>query len=613
MGPAHQVVAGLVGAAHPTVSIQGWQGLRMGDESEDDMLDRYYQEELAHLKDLAEEFAAAHPALAPMLAGASADPDVARLFESTALQYALLREKIEDDIPEYIQHLARRVCPQFLRPVPAATIVAFSPKPSLIKSQTIAAGTQLASVPVEGAKCLFRTCSDIEIHPLELCDAAFGQPPGEAPAISLSLTLNGLSLADWLPRSLRLFLGGEYPAAADLYLLLRRHLQRIVIIPESGGRPVVLPPDLLHPAGFDGSEAVIPYPSHVFPGYRLIQEHFAIPHRFLFLDLKGWERWTERGNGSRFTVRFELAPFTLPTPRVKRESFVLFAAPSVNLFSTDAEPIILEHRKERYLIRPEGLLPDHAQVFSVDGVTGLGHGTGRGRSYRACELGPITAGEPSYLTSIAALPVRPGFDVHLSFRHHQEAASYAGETISVALTCTNGRLPEGLRLGDLREATASSPESATFANITPVTPAVMPAVATNLLWRLVSHQALNLQALARAENLREILEIYLFEDGSRDQHSLNANRKRIASIEEVTCISTDRLVRGRPIRGTDLRMRVNGDHFAGAGDLFLFGSVLDQFLAGFATLNTFTRLTISEVMKGGGIEWQPRLGEQPLL
>lgn len=578
------------------------------------MLNRYYQEELAHLMELAEEFAAAHPALAPMLAGASADPDVGRLFQGTALQFSLWREKIEDEFPEFIQHLAHRVCPQFLRPIPAATIVAFSPKPALGQSQVIAKGTQLASVSVEGTKCLFRTCSEVEVHPLELEDASFAQAPGEPPAISLSLALNGLSLADWQPRALRLFLSGDYSTAADLYLPLRRQLTRVVVTPEQGGRPAYFPPEVLQPAGFAGSDAVIPYSSRAFPGYRLIQEYFTIPHRFLFLDLMGWERWRDRGSGSRFTVRFELAPSALHTPRVKRDSFVLFAAPAVNLFSTDAEPLTLEHRKDRYRIRPEGLAQDHAHVFSVDRVTGIGHGTAQQRTYHPQELyRPSTAAEPAYRSIISPLPVRPGFEVHLSFCHSDKQARHEGETVSVGITCSNGRLPERLRIGDLCQATAFSPESVSFSNITPLTPTVMPPLGDDLLWRLVSHRNLNLQSLTDAENLREILAIYLFGEESRDQTALSANRKRIEGIEEMVSLPADRLVRGMPIRGTEIRLRLRGDHFAGAGDLFLFGSVLDEFLAGFTHLNSFTRLIIHESIKGGDFEWQPRLGQQPLL
>jgi type VI secretion system protein ImpG len=577
------------------------------------MINRYYREELAHLRELGAEFAAAHPALAPMLGGPSADPDVERFLEAVAFQTGLLREKLDDDFPEIIHDMVRLVCPHYLRPIPSTTIVAFTPKPTLKASQTIAAGIQLESVPVDGTRCLFRTCGKVEIHPLELLNAELVNQAGKPPAITLSFALNGLSLADWSPRALRLFLAGEYAAASDLFLLLRRHLQRIVIAPEEGGRAVVLPAECLQPAGFAEDEAVIPYPPQAFPGYRLLQEYLTAPSRFLFLDLMGWERWLERGSASRFRVSFELSPFALPEPRVKRESFVLFAAPAVNLFHHDAAPVLLDHNSKRYLLRPAGLQPDHVQIFSVDRVVGIIKGRPRQRTYQPFELfGQMTQAEPTYHVSTAAAPIHPGFDVHLSVAHPKEGKLPEAETLSIGLTCSNGTLAERLRVGDLCHANSTTPDYAIFSNITSVTPTIVPVLEKNMLWRLVSHLSLNRLSLASAEKLRSLLSLYLFE-GSRDQATLAANRKRIEGIQELLCQPADRLVRGIMMRGLELRLGLRGDHFAGAGDLFLFGSILDEFFGGYVSLNTFTRLIVREVTQGANLQWQPRLGRQALL
>ena len=577
------------------------------------MITRYFQQELSYLKDLGAEFAKAHPALAPMLGGPSADPDVERLLEGVAFQTALLREKLDDDFPEVIHDLVRLVCPHYLRPIPASTVVAFAPAPSLTQPQTIPAGAQLASVPVEGTRCLFRTCGEVQLHPLELRDASFSQPAGRAPAVTLSLGLGGISLSDWRPRALRLFLADEYAQAADLYLLLMRHLRRIVITPEDGGKPVELPPDCLKPAGFAEEEALIPYPSHAFPGFRLLQEYFTAPARFLFVELTGWERWTGRVSGSRFTVSFELAPFTLPPPRVGRESFALFAVPAVNLFSADADPIVLDHRSERHLVRPAGFPPGHARIYSVDRVTGFVRGSVEERPFFPFEqFRQSTRAQPAYHTTITSSPVRAGFDVHLAVAYPQDGGLPEVGTLSVGLTCTNGSLPENLRAGDIRETTGSSPIHASFRNITQITPAVLPPLGKNLLWRLLSHQARNSLFLDRPEELRELLELYIFEE-NRDRAGVAANRKRVEGIEGLAATPADRLVGGIFMRGLDIRLRLRGDHFAGAGDLFLFASVLDEFLGGYASINNYTRLTAEEVQRGEVYQWPARLGHQPLL
>ena len=113
------------------------------------MFNRYYQEELAHLKELGADFARAHPALAPMLSGPSTDPDVERLLEGVAFLTALLRQKLDDEFPELINEVMQLIWPHYLRPIPSTTMMAFSPKPTLKQPPTLSSGIHLASVPVE--------------------------------------------------------------------------------------------------------------------------------------------------------------------------------------------------------------------------------------------------------------------------------------------------------------------------------------------------------------------------------------------------------------------------------------------------------------------------------
>lgn len=576
------------------------------------MITRHYQEELSRLKELGAEFAQKHPALAPMLGGTSADPDVERLLEGVAFQTALLRRKLDDDFPELVHDMVRLVAPHYLRPIPATTIVAFEPKPSLVQPQTVPAGMQLASVPVEGTRCLFRTTGPVEVHPLTLRDASFDQPAGKAATVTLQMALAGPTLDQWAPRSLRLFLAAGEAEAAELYLLLSRSVSRITITPAEGGRGAVLPASCLKPAGFAADEPLIPYPGHAFPGYRLLQEYLTAPRRFFFLELSGWEQWTGRGAGTRFSITFELLNAPAQAPRVSRESFALFATPAINLFSHDADPIPLDHRKERHLLRPATIPPGHAEVFSVDRVTAFDRGTSREYPLFPFEQFRTPAPDrPIYHTTIAASPFRDGCDVRLSLAYPPGSVPALGTTLSVSLTCTNGRLPESLRVGDVSEPTRDVPAFASFRNITPITPSVPPPLGPNLLWRLLSAIPLSRLSLAHADNLRECLGLYLFP--GFDRTLLAANRRRIEGIERITTRQADRIVRGAPMRGLEIRIDARGDHFAGPGDLFLFGSVLDEFLAGSATLNTFTRLTIRETVRGEEYLWPPRAGYQPLL
>ena len=113
------------------------------------MFNRYFQQELSNLKALGNEFARNHPAVAPMLSGLSTDPDVERLLEGVAFLTGLLRQKLDDDFPEIIHELFQLIWPHYLRPLPATSIVAFSPKASLKQTIQVAKGVQLASEQVD--------------------------------------------------------------------------------------------------------------------------------------------------------------------------------------------------------------------------------------------------------------------------------------------------------------------------------------------------------------------------------------------------------------------------------------------------------------------------------
>jgi len=577
------------------------------------MFNRYYQQELSRLKELGAEYSKAHPAIAPMLSGTVADPDVERVLEGVAFLSALLRQKLDDDFPEVVHDLMDLIWPHYLRPVPSTCVVSFSPKPTLKQPARVPAGVQIASTPVEGIPCLFRTCYDVEVHPLVLAEASFSRPAGHPPSVSLVLELRGRKLPDWQPGSLRLFLAGEYAQAADLYLLLRRHLTRVLLRSLEGGSVAELPPDALRPVGFSAGEALIPYPSHAYPGYRVLQEYFVAPEKFLFLDLSGWDRWLERGSGSRFEVRFELDNDSFTVPKVTRESFALFASPCLNLFPCEADPILLDHRAPEYQVRPSGGNPDHYEIYSVDEVVGLVQGTGRPRRYLPFErfsTDPSTA--PTFHLSRRGSPVRAGFDVYLSVVYPPEAGPPVPETLSMQLTCTNGVLPAALRIGDVSRPTSSSPEFLEFRNLNPPTPPLPPPLGENLLWRLVSHLSLNYLSLSRGENLKALLELYLFGDG-RGRAASEANRRRIGGIEGVEARPLDRLVAGVPMRGQEIEVAVRQDHFPCPGDLYLFGCVLNHFLGGYSSINTYTRLTIRETTKGGIYRWPARVGTHPLI
>jgi type VI secretion system protein ImpG len=574
------------------------------------MLNRYYQEELRSLRERAAAFARDHPALAPMLQAPSADPDVERLLEGVAFLTGMVRGKLDDDFPEIIHGLMDLVFPHLLRPTPSASILAFETRANVHETVRVPAGTAVASIPVDGTSCRFRTCQPVEVHPLRLTAAEALTRPGQA-RIQLSFQLGGLPLSRWRPTELTLFLGESLGDASTLFLLLTRYLDRITVVPAAGGSPWVLPGSCLVPAGFSLERPLVPYPDQSFQGFRLLQDYFALPQNYLFLALRGWERWTDRGEGGAFRVLLDFRPAPVELPRIRPEHLVLGATPVVNLFRAQAEPFLLDHRSERFQLLPAGHARGHAQVFSVDGVTGFAQGTLKRRDYAPLNrfAGPGQAQAVYQVRrSRSLLDGQP--ETHLSLAYPDASEGPAAETITVELTCSNGSLPELLHPGEICRQTDESSELLNFRNLLAPTEAVEPELGQNNLWKLLSHLNLNLVGLARPGNLQDLLRLYCLQGSGRA--ALASHLKRIEGIQGFEVAPDDLLLRGQVFRGQRARLTADAGHFAGQGDLYLFASVLERFLAFHCGLNCHSRLVLSEPGLGETCTWPARLGAHPL-
>ena len=566
------------------------------------MFNRYYQDELALLKGLGAEFSKTHPALAPMLSGQTSDPDVERLLEGTAFLTGLVRHKLDDEFPELLHGVINLLAPHYLRPLPSASILLFTPRPTLREPLLIPAGTEVASVPVEGTSCVFKTCFDIEALPLRIKSSAMEQRAGLPPRITLHFELAGIPLASWTQKRIRLYLAGGIPQGSELYYQLMTNVAQVELA-SSGGTACILPASSIQPVGFDPADALLHYPSQSFPAYRILQEYFILPEKFLFVDIEGIDRWTNRGDGSSFSLSLQLKKEPAVPVAIKQDSFLLFATPIINLFHHDAEPIRYDHRKNRYIIRPSGARQKDYQIISVEKVSGYMQGVVQEKSYVSFQqFSPQYEAQAVYNVSIAKSVIDDSLESYISVAYPGSVTAPSEEVLSIKLICTNGSLPESLGLGDISRHTSTSPELLEFSNIRPATMNILPPLGTSILWRLLSHLSINLLTLDRPEALKTLLDLYIFTEGP-DKAPIPANKKRVAGIDGVKIQGVNRLMQGIMARGIAITLQLNRENFAGLGDMYLFGSVLDRFLSWYSTINSFTSLVVKEVNTGETYTW----------
>jgi type VI secretion system protein ImpG len=588
------------------------------------MINPYYAEELEFLRELGREFAREYPTLAPALSEAGADPDVERVLEGVAFLTGLIRKRLEDDLPELTQTLLEMIWPHYLRPVPSMSIVEFThpPKPKVSSTQRIPRETtELDSLPVDGTPCRFRTCYDVDFHPLKIGDARIDAAGRGSLRIKFEI-LGNAKLEDLHIDPLRLHLHGDLPAVTMVYLWLLRHTREVEIEVQAGGRRVrrhTLPqhPSPIRPVGFSGDEGLIPYPRHSFLGYRLLQEYFALPQKFLFFDVGGLSALGALEPEGSFELVFHFSERPPEGMRVAAEHIRLNSTPVVNLRPMNADPIIVTPERMSYLVRAADPDPGHFETHRVDRVVGLLHGRAERREYEpfySFRHGLRENREPVFykLTRRPAVG-RPNSDCFLSFVSTDEKQALPeAETVSIDLTCTNRKLCESLRPGDIQLHTDTSPEYAEFRNITPLTRSVLPALEGDLHWRLISHLVLNYASLQSLEGLRGILRLYDFH-ALYDRQAARALDLRLEAIQAVAATSEERLFRGAPIRGTHTILTIDEDGFSSEGEMYLFTSVLEEFLTLYVSLNSFSHLTVRGMKHGETYAWKPRVGRQIIL
>lgn len=593
------------------------------------MKNTYYQDELQYLREVGPEFARVNPQIARLLADRGADPDVERLLEGVAFLCGRIRQKLDDELPEFTASLMSLLWPHYLRPIPSLTILELMPELEGMQAPLrVPKGSEFASIPVDGTRCRYRSAWDVTVRPWTLKDVVLETASAKPVRLVLKLeSAQKVQLEDLDLGVVRFHLSGEPRNAFILFHLLLGHLDHVSVSDGSSRHDraeEILPAASVTASGLDRTDAVLPYPSHSFAGYRLLQEYFAFKDRFLFFDVKGLNRVVTRiGLKQMMEVAFTFNHRPDALPLMSRDNVRLHCAPIINLFDHAADPIKLKNDRVDYLMQPSksGVADRrHAEIFAVNRVYGLKLSAGmESREFKPFySFNHLATNDPlsaTYYQTRREMDVltgdpRRGTDLYISFAGGGRAGELpTDETISMELTCTNRELPSALRAGDIREPTDSTPAGIKFRNIRKPSATIPPPLGKEMHWRLISHMSLNYVSLVNAEHFKELLRVYDFQ-AEFDAQAAMAHQRMLDGIVSLRSQYKERMVRGAPIRGVQVDLHLNEDHFAGEGDAYLFATILDRFLGLYVTLNSFSQLNLRLTRSGLQYEFAPRWGEQ---
>ena len=136
---------------------------------------------------------------------------------------------------------------------------------------------------------------------------------------------------------------------------MARHLRGVQVRGLASGRVVRLGPQSVRAVGFDPELPLLPWPKFAPPGYRYLQEYFALPQKFLFFEVRGLDAVAAPEELFEIALQFERPP-QLPA-RIGKDTLRLNCVPAVNLFHTTSDPIPVHALGEEHLVRAAELPP----------------------------------------------------------------------------------------------------------------------------------------------------------------------------------------------------------------------------------------------------------------
>jgi len=615
-----------------------------------------YNQELQFLRDLGTEFARSNPRIAARLDLASlpsSDPYVERLLEGVAFLTARVQLKLEARHPEFCQHLLELVYPQFLAPLPACGIVEFQPdlkEGSLQQGVRIARGSTLKTVLGKGDRtaCEFRTAQDVTLWPIEMTEVRYvsgagalaglgvGADSGAKAAIALRVkAAAGLAIRSMPLNALTFHLRAEPAQAAALYEQITAQLVGFEL--RTAGQGIL---GARHPAAhvtepaLEDAAALLPDPARGLSGYRLLQEYFLLPERFLFFRLEqlavDWSR--VEGETTEIYLLLDRIQPVLENS-LDATQFRLNCAAIVNLFPRRLDRLTLSpYETENHLV-PDRNRPLDFEVHTIERVQGIGTGGERLADIRpiyATELADRDSETPLSYTlqrRRRLLPARPGQAVARSaylgtecFLSITAAGNKTGvpiRQVDVQALCTNRDLPLMRPFG--RAATdfvleGAAPVMSIRCLGDMASPRDAPAFGEPA-WRLIEQLALNIDGLSDpdaergAARLRQLLSLFA---SPRD---VSATRL-VEGVRKTRCSATvRRLPVSGPIvygRGQSIELELDEAAFSGTSPLLL-GAILERYFARLASINAFTELQLSSATRGPLRRWSPRIGARAML
>ncbi|HOJ07953.1 MAG TPA: type VI secretion system baseplate subunit TssF [Ignavibacteriaceae bacterium] len=611
-------------------------------------IEKYFEREYNFLQTAGEEFAKKHPTLGSRLRMSERerkDPFVERLFEGFAFLAGRIQERLDDEFPEIAGGILEILFPNLLKPFPSCSILQLKHKPGAIsKPIVVEKGSEIQTASAkykvrykvyagvsdksrltekeEPADFIFRTTQDVILRPMTLSDVTVEDSTKGNTILKLKIQPDrNVDYESLQMNNFQLYLQGAASIKFELLYFLTNFVSSVSVKELSNTKAAYTEikdfkieiPDLYSEDYSARDNSILPYSKQTFSGYKLLQEYFSFPEKFFFIQINGLEQFKSSEQSGPFEIKIDFNRRIVKEKWATLKNISLHCTPIVNLFSRMTEEVIVNQRLPEYYIVPDIDRRKSREIYSVDKVSGISESKIEQYKYIPISSHDILdTSDPDYnykrfFSVFRRTQVSDMSETFIRlFGPSMEEDDFPKETLSIQATLSNGFLPASyLEVGVIKEP-INFPVGIEASNITIPTDVLEGPDKSNYLWSLIANLSVSYTSLSEVETLKNILNLYNW----FKVHN-HPNKKRIDGILKIDKPKIISKIKNRSIiRGIEFHITIDPNEFEhGAGDIYLFGLILNKFLSQYVTVNSFIQLRITESGTNKEYLWEPIIGK----
>lgn len=383
--------------------------------------------------------------------------------------------------------------------------------------------------------------------------------------------------------------------------------------------------------GLEPDQGLLPLAWNVFHGHNLLHEYFACPERFYFFTPTGLSAGLQKIDGgvAEIVILLNRLPPDWLIHQTNAAQFSLFCTPVINLFPRVTARIDVTHSTTEQHLVVDRTHPLDYEVFSVQEVEGLETDTTRKMAFRPLyHTRNNDEGNHGRYFSLRREPRRlsenarrygtrtpyTGSEVFLSLVDQYEAPYPENlRHITITAMVTNRDLPCLIARNGRDDLTVDAAiPVAGVGLIRPPRSPQPPLAEREMAWRLIRQLSFNYLPLADLDHrtggqaLRDLLNLFI------PAHDSPQSRQVRSLIGCKTTPVTRRLPGSGLLvygRGVSCELTVDEEGFSGISP-YLFGLVLEHYIARHVSINTFSQMTLHSMQRGKIMTWPVRAGQR---